>query len=55
MLTLLSGQVESLWDEVLPAGVRELPEDLACLDRVLSDLALLAPISAAWVGAAASR
>jgi transposase, IS5 family len=48
MLTLLSAQVESLWDEVLPAGVRELPEDLACLDRVLSDPALLAPISTAW-------
>jgi IS5 family transposase len=55
MLTLLSGQVESLWDEVLPAGVRELPEDLACLDRVLSDLALLAPISAAWEAGSRGR
>lgn len=36
MLTLSAGQVESLWDEVLPVGVRELPEDLARLDRVLS-------------------
>jgi len=38
MLTLVGGQVESLWDEVLPVEVRELPEDLARLDRVLSDL-----------------
>jgi hypothetical protein len=35
MLTLLGGQVELLWDEVLPAGVRELPQDLARVDRVL--------------------
>ena len=28
MLTLVGGQVESLWDEVLPVEVRELPEDL---------------------------
>ena len=48
MLTLLGGQVESLWDEVLPAGVRELPEDLARLDRVLSDPALLVPIADGW-------
>jgi IS5 family transposase len=48
MLTLLAGQVESLWDEVLPAGARELPEDLARLDRVLSDPALLAPIAHVW-------
>ena len=37
MLTLVGEQVESLWDEVLPAEVRELPDDLARLDRVLSD------------------
>ena len=48
MLTLLAGQVDSLWDEVLPAGARELPEDLAGLDRVLSDPALLTPIAQAW-------
>jgi len=48
MLTLLGGQVESLWDEVLPAGVRELPADLARLDRILSDPGLLTPISDAW-------
>ena len=28
MLRLSAGQVESLWDEVLPGEVRELPEDL---------------------------
>jgi IS5 family transposase len=48
MLTLLGGQVESLWDEVLPAGVRELPDDLARLDRVLSDPVLLGPIVDGW-------
>jgi hypothetical protein len=29
MLTLFAGQAESLWEEALPIGVRELPEDLA--------------------------
>jgi transposase, IS5 family len=48
MLVLSSGQVESLWDEVLPVEVRELPEDLARLDRVLADPALLRPIAEAW-------
>jgi transposase, IS5 family len=48
MLRLSSGQVESLWDEVLPNEVRELPEDLAALDVLLSDPGLLAPISASW-------
>ena len=48
MLTLSAGQVESLWDEVLPVEVRELPEDLARLDRVLADPALLGPIAEAW-------
>ena len=55
MLTLLAGQVESLWDEVLPVGVRELPEDLGRLDRVLSDPALLAPISDAWEAGSRGR
>jgi transposase, IS5 family len=55
MLTLLGGQVESLWDEVLPAGARELPEDLARLDRVLSDSALLAPISNVWATGSRGR
>jgi len=48
MLTLAGGQVESLWDEVLPVEVRELPEDLARLDRVLCDSALLEPVARAW-------
>ena len=52
MLTLCGGQVESLWDEVLPVEVRELPEDLARLDRVLSDAVLLCA-DRAGVGASA--
>ena len=48
MLRLSAGQVESLWDEVLPVEVRELPEDLAALDALLSDPGLLAPIAAGW-------
>jgi transposase, IS5 family len=46
MLTLWAGQAESLWDEALPVEVRELPEDLAALDRLLSDPELLEPIVA---------
>ena len=49
MLRLVGGQVESLFDEVLPVGVRELPRDLARLDELLRDAALLAPIEAAWL------
>ena len=48
MLTLLAGQPESLWDETLPVEVRELPEDLAALDRLLSDPELLWPIVERW-------
>jgi IS5 family transposase len=48
MLTLVGEQVECLWDEVLPAEIRELPDDLARLDRVLSDARLLVPIARAW-------
>jgi transposase, IS5 family len=48
MLTLLAGQVESLWDEALPVEVRALPEDLGALDRLLCDPALLVPIVAHW-------
>jgi IS5 family transposase len=48
MLTLAAGQVESLWDEVLPLEVRELPKDLAALDVLLSDPALFQPIAADW-------
>jgi IS5 family transposase len=48
MLRLVGGQVESLLDELLPMEVRELPADLAALDRLLADPRLLAPIERAW-------
>ena len=48
MLTLLAGQAESLWDEALPVEVRELPDDLVGLDRLLSDPELFAPIVERW-------
>ena len=48
MLRLAAGQVESLWDEVLAVEVRELPQDLARIDALLGDPALLAPIAAHW-------
>jgi IS5 family transposase len=52
MLRLAGGQVESLFDELLPVEVRELPEDLAALDRLLVDRRLLAPVEQAWEGSA---
>jgi IS5 family transposase len=52
MLRLSGGQVESLFDLGLPVEVRELPADLAALDRLLADPALLAPVEAAWDAAA---
>jgi transposase, IS5 family len=55
MLTLCGGQVECLWDEVLPIQARELPEDLARLDAVLSDPLLLGPIAATWEQSARDR
>lgn len=55
MLQLQGPQVESLWDEVLPKEVRELPEDLARIDELLGDPALLEPISAHWRREAAER
>jgi transposase, IS5 family len=48
MLRLTAGQVESLFDELLSVEVRELPTDLAVLDRLLADPRLLAPITQAW-------
>jgi IS5 family transposase len=48
MLRLAGGQIESLWDEVLPGEVRELPEDLAALDVLLADPGLLEPIASVW-------
>ncbi|MHB8660206.1 MAG: transposase [Solirubrobacteraceae bacterium] len=44
MLTLLAEQQECLWDEALPIEVKELPDDLAALDRLLADPAMLGPI-----------
>jgi len=48
VLRLVAGQVETLWDEALAVEVRELPRDLAALDVLLDDPALLAPITAHW-------
>ena len=48
MLRLAGAQVESLLDELLPVEVRELPAELAVLDRLLADPRLLAPITQAW-------
>jgi transposase, IS5 family len=48
MLTLWAPQAETLWDELLPVEVRELPEDLARIDELLSDAELLRPIAAHW-------
>jgi transposase, IS5 family len=48
VLTLHAAGAESLWDEVLPEEVRALPADLARLDELLADPALLAPIAQRW-------
>ena len=48
MLRLAGEQVESLRDELLPGEVRELPEDLAALDALLSNPSLLEPIASVW-------
>jgi len=48
VLRLVGGQVEQLWDEVLPIEARQLPADLAVIDRVLDDPAVLAPVVALW-------
>ena len=52
MLRLSGGQVESLFDLGLPVEVRELPADLAVLDGLLADPALLTPVEQAWDAAA---
>jgi IS5 family transposase len=49
MLRLVGPQVECLFDVGLPVEVRELPADLAALDVLLDDQALLAPICEAWL------
>jgi len=48
VLTLLADGAESLWDEILPEEVKALPDDLAKLDELLCDPALLAPIAVRW-------
>jgi IS5 family transposase len=48
MLRLVGSQVECLFDLGLPVEVPELPADLAALDRLLDDRAVLMPIEAAW-------
>jgi transposase, IS5 family len=52
MLRLSGGQVESLFDLGVPVEVRELPADLAALDGLLADPALLKPVEQAWDAAA---
>ena len=48
MLTLWAPQAESLWDESLPVEVKELPSDLAELDRVLLDPELMMVVLERW-------
>src|SRR4051794_23517991 len=48
MLRLKASGPESLFDELLPDGVSELPADLAALDLLLADPVLLEPITARW-------
>jgi hypothetical protein len=48
MLRLVGPQVECLFDLGLPVEVPELPADLAAIERLLADPALLEPVVAAW-------
>jgi IS5 family transposase len=48
VLTLLADQPECLWDDVLPLEVKELPDDLAALDVLLSDHELFWPLVERW-------
>jgi transposase, IS5 family len=48
VLRLEAAGAESLWDELLPEEVRVLPMDLAAIDELLSDRALLGPIASRW-------
>ena len=52
MLRLSGGQVESLFDDVLPVEARELPADLAALDVLLRGTRALAVVERAWDAAA---
>jgi IS5 family transposase len=53
MLTLNGNHGDTLWDHLLPEGVRALPADLARLDDILFDPALLAPFQARFQAQAA--
>jgi IS5 family transposase len=48
VLRMSAAGAESLWDEILPAEVKALPDDLAALDKLLTDPGLLAPIRVRW-------
>src|SRR5712691_11258838 len=45
MLRLQGGQVESLWDELLPEKLRELPEGRAQIDALVRDETLMREVS----------
>jgi len=45
VLNLYAPQAQTLWDELLPIEVRELPEGLAAIDGLLGDPELMAPIA----------
>ena len=55
MLRLYASQAQSLWDELLPIEVQDLPEDLREIDALLADPALMAPIAAHWAREAEAR
>jgi IS5 family transposase len=55
VLRLRAGQAETLWDELLPVEARQLPGDLAGIDELLRDPALLEPIADHWERAALGR
>jgi transposase, IS5 family len=46
MLTLNRNDCDTLWDHLLPEGARTLPADLARLDDILGDPAMVAPFRA---------
>ncbi len=48
MLRTEAGQTGSLFDLVLPEPLRDLPEDLAAIDELLKDDAMLAPFRVHW-------
>jgi IS5 family transposase len=54
MLTLHGNDGDTLWDHLLPQGVRALPDDLARLDQVLCDPQVLAPFRARFQALAAA-